>query len=82
MRACVYIHVREGERPKMIISAGKSSAGQEMALARAADGKERAALARPGPYRAFQHTARPGCVVLTVRDSAEHLPRWHFTVCL
>ena len=80
--ACVCIHVQEGVRPKIIISPGKTSAGQEMALARAADRRERAALARPGPCRAFQRAARPGCVVLTVRDSAEHSPRWHFAVFL
>lgn len=50
---CEYICVREGERPKIIISAGKTSVGQEMALARAADGRERAASARLGPRRAF-----------------------------
>lgn len=53
-RACVCIYMCERERDLRIISAVKTSAGQEMALARAADRRGRDALARPGPCRAFQ----------------------------
>lgn len=81
-RVCMRRYVPEGERPNVIISAGKTSAGQEMALARAAHRKEQAALAQPGPCRAFQYAAWPSCVVLTMGDSAELLPGWRFAVCL
>lgn len=59
MHVCVYVCERERERHKVIISAGKTSVGQEMALARAADGRERAVLARPGRRRAFQRVVGP-----------------------
>lgn len=69
------------ERDLRIISAVKTSAGQEMALARAADRRERDALARARSVQSLP-TLPARCVVLTVRDSAEHSPRWHFAVCL
>lgn len=52
LRVCVYMCERE--RDLRIISAVKTSAGQETALAGAADRWERDALARSGPCRAFQ----------------------------
>lgn len=61
---CVCIRVREGETPKRVISAGKTSMGLEMALAGAVGGRERAAAARSGPHRPSQCAAGPGCVVL------------------
>lgn len=50
----VFVYMCERQRDLRIISAVKTSAGQEMALARAADRRERDALARPGPCSAFQ----------------------------
>lgn len=79
---CMHIYVPEEERSKVIISSGKTSTGQETASARAAYGREQAALAWPGPCRAFQYAAWPSCVVLIMCDSAELLPWWRFAVCL